>query len=64
MQRKKRENVNDDVFTNTVYGKLKSDPDEKLRYIKALYEKTGQLRFDLEFSLRWQRCTLRQAWIS
>ena len=45
----KHENVNGDIFNNAVYGKLKGDPDRKLKYIKSLYEETGQVKFDLEY---------------
>ena len=46
MPTRKRENVNGDVFTNAIVGKLKGDPDTKLAYVKALYEDPGQIKFD------------------
>ena len=49
MPTRKHENVNRDIFNNAAYGKLKGDPDGKLKYIKSLYEETGQVKFDLEY---------------
>ena len=46
---RKCENVNSDSFNNAVYGKLKGDPDGKLKYIKSLYKETGEVKFDLEY---------------
>ena len=49
MPPRKHENVNGDVFTNAIVGKLKGDPDAKLACVQSLYKDTGHIKFDREY---------------
>ena len=52
MQRRKRDNIIGDQFNKSLYEKMRNDTDAKLNYIKCLFERISQFRFDLDFFTR------------